>query len=108
MFTASESPKPLPIETHIVVLRQRLGAIHRPNPRDDIEVTTRLGFPQETDFPKILLLIRDFEGMAFANGRTCNRSRCAISAQRLIVIDVLIFSTNHRDISIRTGRAIKG
>src|ERR1035437_1241795 len=108
MFATTEAPKPLPIETHIIVLCQGLSAIHRANSRDHIEVATRLGFPQETDFPKIFLLIRDFERVAFTDGRTRNRSRCAISAQRLIVVDILVFPANDWNIGIRTSRAVKG
>src|ERR1035437_3327044 len=108
MFAATQTPKSLPIETHIIVLRQGLSAIHGANPRDHIEVATRLGFPQETDFPKIFLLIRHFEGVAFTDSGTGNSRRHAISAQRLIIVNVLVFSTDHRDICISTSCAVKG
>src|ERR1035437_28844 len=107
MFAPTETPKSLPIETHIVVLRQRLGAIHLPNSGDHAKMSPCLGFSQQTDFTKILLLIGDFEGMAFANGGTSNRRRYTIRACGLIIIDVLIFPTDHGDICIRTGGAIK-
>src|ERR1035437_5088350 len=107
MFAPAQSPQSLPIQTHIVVLRQRLGAVHCPNSGDHIEVSTGLGFPQETNFAKIFFLIWHFERVTFTDSRTSNRSRRAISAQRLIVVDILVFPANDWNISIRTGRAVK-
>src|ERR1035437_4968726 len=59
-FVTSEPPQSLPIETHIIVLGERLGAVHLPNSGDNAKMSPCLGFSQQTDFPKILLLIRDF------------------------------------------------
>src|ERR1035437_3510438 len=107
MFAASQSPKSLPIQTHIIVLRQRLGAVHCPNSGDHIEMSACLCLAQEADFTKILLLIRYFESVALTNSGTGNRGRYTIGAQRLIVVDILVFPANDWNIGIRTSRAVK-
>src|ERR1035437_9487648 len=107
MFATTEAPKSLPIQTHIIVLRQRLGAVHCPNSGDHIEMSACLCLAQEADFTKILLLIRHFESVALTNSGTGNRGRYTIGAQRLIVVNILIFPANHWNICISTRSAVK-